>query len=228
MEKEKKGIKHILTLDGSSTLYNPEYDQPYHSTHGAIQESLHVFIKYGLKAFPPSVKELTLFEMGFGTGLNALLTYLHAGDRFIRYVALETLPLTEPQVAELNYPELLGGQESKAIFEQMHSSPWGEFVQVADNFSLKKQNTRLQDFAPEDRFDLVYFDAFAPNSQPELWTFDIFLNLFAHMNPGGVFVTYSAKGSVRRDLQRAGFYVEKVPGPPGKREMLRGTREDMD
>ena len=224
MEKEKKGIRHILTLDGSSTLYNPEYDQPYHSTHGAIQESLHVFIKYGLAALPPQQAEIALFEMGFGTGLNALLTWQYAKGRSIRYTGIELLPLSPGQVEELNYPQQLGNAEAGPVFRRIHEAPWGIETEVAPAFFLTKVQGRLQDFAPTSRYDLVYFDAFAPNAQPELWTFDIFLNLFAFMQPGGIFVTYSAKGNVRRDLQRAGFEVEKLPGPPGKREMLRGRR----
>lgn len=225
METEKKGIRHILTLDGSSTLYNPEYDQPYHSTHGAIQESLHVFIKYGLAAFPPSHTKLAIFEMGFGTGLNALLTWQHAKGRSIRYTGIELLPLSPEQVEELNYPQLLGNAEAEQVFRRIHEAPWGIETEISPTFSLEKIQGRLQDFSPGSRYDLVYFDAFAPNAQPELWTFDIFLNLFACMHPGGIFVTYSAKGNVRRDLQRAGFDVEKLPGPPGKREMLRGHKQ---
>ena len=218
-------ITHIITKDGSSTLFAPRFNQHYHSLHGAIQESLHVFIRMGLQkrmeAFKAPIK---ILEMGFGTGLNAFLTALETPETPVQYVSLEAFPLTEDQVGCLNYPQEIQNENHKQIFLQIHQAPWEKDWQVNENFTLHKKQVTLQKFEPNRRFDLVYFDAFAPESQPELWTATIFEKIYEWSEPQAIFVTYSAKGDVRRALQKVGFKVEKLPGPPGKREMLRAVK----
>ncbi|MEL7529930.1 MAG: tRNA (5-methylaminomethyl-2-thiouridine)(34)-methyltransferase MnmD [Bacteroidota bacterium] len=221
-------IKHIITNDGSSTLYSPQYDEHYHSVHGAIQESMHVFIRMGLDALPLERKEIRILEMGFGTGLNALLSLLHRKDRKVHYTGLEAIPVASEMAAALNYPDKLGEPALKTPFMALHEAIWEEPSIISPGFSLVKHHTRLEIFQAEEGFDLIYFDAFAPNSQPELWTEDIMRRMYRMMRPGGIFVTYSAKSSVRRGLQSAGFRVEKLPGPPGKREMLRAIKDNVE
>ncbi|MDB4286355.1 tRNA (5-methylaminomethyl-2-thiouridine)(34)-methyltransferase MnmD [bacterium] len=215
-------ITHLLTADGSSTLYSPAFGECYHSRHGAVQESMHVFIGMGLTKM---VKDtVSIFEMGFGTGLNTLLTLLNKGDRKISYTGIEAFPLP-PQITEdLNYTQEIRGDRVGEIFQKIHHADWEQQVEIEEGFNLKKIHGVLEDFNPNDRFDLIYFDAFAPDAQPELWTQEIFEKLYDLSNPGAVFVTYCAKGVVRRGLMAAGFEMERIPGPPGKREMLRGTR----
>lgn len=214
-------IEHKITLDGSSTLYAPQYNQHYHSVHGALNESMHVFIQAGLKAVPPEVSELHILEVGFGTGLNALLTYYHAGDRPCYYTGIDTTPVPLEVCRSLNYPQLLGKDDAPTVYERLCAAPWNEQVKLHERFFLHKQQCRLQDFESSTTYNLIYFDAFAPNAQPELWTTEIFSRLFRMCVPGAILTTYSAKGDVRRSLMAAGFEVEKLPGPPGKREMLR-------
>jgi tRNA U34 5-methylaminomethyl-2-thiouridine-forming methyltransferase MnmC len=215
------------TADGSSTLYVPELNEHYHSMHGAVSESMHVFIRMGLdKILKPS---MMILEIGFGTGLNAILTLLEAGTlKQIQYDCIETGPLTRDQVIALgyeNYLHLSAGQREH--FLQMHTCTWGERISITNSFSLRKMKVSLQDLEVDNSYDLVYFDAFAPRVQPELWEESIFSKLYLSMGSGGILVTYCAKGEVRRCMQRAGFEVERLPGPPGKREMLRAkkTRE---
>lgn len=214
-----------VTGDGSSTLYSEKYGETYHSRHGAIQESMHVFIEMGLAALPPEKQEISILEMGLGTGLNALLTALHQGDRKIRYMALEAEPISEEQYRGLNYADSLGGEKSRILLEQIHQFPWDEWKSLQADFQLFKFNGKLQDFETDQTFDLIYYDAFAPGTQPELWTEEVFNKLFGFCNPGAVLTTYCAKGAVRRAMIAAGFEVERVPGPPGKREMLRARRK---
>ena len=212
------------TADGSSTLFVPELNEHYHSTHGAVRESMHVFIRMGLQAV--SAGQCSLLEIGFGTGLNALLSLLDAGSsKTMVYHAIDNYPLPWEQVEALNYSEHLGlnpGQTEK--FRSMHEEDWGSERKITDHFILTKEKVSLQEFVPEDEYDLVYFDAFAPDKQPELWTEDIFRKMNGAIKANAMLVTYSAKGEVRRSMERAGFRVERLPGPPGKREMLRAMK----
>lgn len=197
----------------------------YHSHHGAVQESMHVFIEAGLRwtinhaaGMPPSMR---VFEMGFGTGLNALLTALEAEKLQLpfQYTAVEKFPLTADEAAGLNY-----GGENKALFQSLHAAAWNEQVVINPFFTLEKVEGALESFTATAPYHLIYFDAFAPAAQPELWTEEIFSRLYGMLHPGGVLVTYCSKGVVRRAMQAAGFTVTKTPGPPGKREMVRAVR----
>ncbi|MDX2285287.1 MAG: tRNA (5-methylaminomethyl-2-thiouridine)(34)-methyltransferase MnmD [Bacteroidia bacterium] len=215
------GIEAVRTADGSMTLYAPAFGEHYHSIHGALQESQHVFMQAGwqqVQADPVSV-----FEMGFGTGLNALLTLLAAGGRTVQYTAVEAFPLAGDQWRSLNYAGLLGPAGAAGL-EALHQAPWGQATEIRPGFTLHKAACRLEDFEPAAQFDLVYYDAFAPGSQPELWTEAVMARIAAWMRPGACFVTYCAKGSVRRALLAAGLQAERLPGPPGKREMLRAWK----
>lgn len=224
-------LQLINTKDGSTSLYSEKFDEPYHSRHGAIQESQHVFIRMGLEHFfkVNSPQELKIFEMGFGTGLNALLTYKWAIQEKIKieYTSIEKFPLSKKEVDAMNYVSEL--KMHYEIFEKIHD--WSAISRFPERFSpyfdLLKVKVDLQEsskiFAAES-FDLIYFDAFAPSSQPHLWEVPIFESMYRLLKPGGFLTTYCAKGQVRRNMQAAGFTVEKVSGPPGKREMLRACR----
>lgn len=221
-------METILTLseDGSHTLFVPSLDEHYHSTHGAIQESLHVYIRAGFDQC--AEREVNLLEIGFGTGLNAFLTLLHTEEtgKTVHYTTHEKYPLDIEQVRELNYGDLIAPTR-KELFMELHETPWGEWMEVTPQFRLKKVRqdvTRLEEFQPDTRFDVVYFDAFAPEKQPEMWTSKLFERIHALSNPGAVLTTYCAKGAVRRTLQEIGYHVERLPGPLGKREILRATR----
>lgn len=215
----------VLTKDGSHTIVLRETGVTYHSVHGAIQESKHVFLEAGLTfvAERTGNREISVFEMGFGTGLNAFLTAIYAieNNRKIAYTTVETLPLNATEAGALNYPETLG---HAAVFQQLHACAWNEEVKLNAFFSLQKQPIDLAAFSSAQPFDLLYYDAFAPSAQPELWTKEVFARLIAVLKPGGVFVTYCSKGDVRRALLTAGFRVEKLAGPRGKREMVRAWR----
>lgn len=217
----------ITTSDGSKTLYLIELDEQYHSVNGAITESRHVFIKNGLE-FSSAKQSLNLLEIGFGTGLNALLTAEYAIENKIKisYFAIEKNPLNTEIICELNYGKLLGGN-AELLFDAIHSVEWGKMVEIDPFFRIFKIETDLVGFSFKFNtpFDLVYFDAFGPDKQPEMWIPSVFLNLFEILSSGGVIVTYSAKGEVRRRMASAGFAVERLPGPPGKREMLRGIKK---
>ena len=220
--KQQNDIQHVITRDGSSTLFAPRYDEHYHSMHGAIQESMHVFIHSGLYAHSKTAGKLSVLEMGFGTGLNALLTCLYKEERDIDYTTLEAYPISEKLIQSLNYVDEIENEYAQSCFYAIHQAAWEVPTTVIPGFQLSKHHIQLQDYKPARTFDVIYFDAFAPNAQPELWTAEIFSKLFMALDPEGVFVTYSAKGDVKRALIAAGFEVEKIPGPPGKREMLRG------
>jgi len=215
-------IKKITTADGSSSLYREDIDETYHSRHGAVKEALHVFIEMGLKKVAQEKKEITILEVGFGTGLNCLLTAIEAEklDVKINYFGLETIPLEQDLVMDLTYSKI-----NSDIFQKIHLATWEEEVNITRNFALTKWNTKVQDLEINNQsVDLIYYDAFGPRAQPEMWTPAIFERLQKSLTPEGVFVTYCAKGQVRRDLQATGLTMERLPGPPGKREMLRGEK----
>src|SRR4029079_6389757 len=219
--------KLILTGDGSHTISMPELNVTYNSIHGAIKESKHVFIEAGLKSLlPVEGTALNVFEMGFGTGLNALLTIIESErlQRKIYYETVEQFPVDTGEVRSLNYCEQLDREDLQPIFEQLHSCEWEKKVNITENFGFNKSRTNLLNLETSETFELIYFDAFAPNVQPELWTNEIFEKMFAMLEPGGILVTYCSKGDVRRAMQAAGFIVEKHPGPRGKREMVRAIR----
>ncbi len=215
--------KLILTTDGSHTVSLPDRDVTYHSKHGAIQESRHVFIQAGLQAaFEqfPDARPLSVFEMGFGTGLNALLTAQEAAatGRLILYTAVEAFPLPPAVWRSLNYTDVLG---DGPLFREMHRAHWGVPAALTPQFTICKLHNRLERAPLPDGLHLIYFDAFAPEDDPTLWTEAIFRRLLKALTPGGILVTYCSKGDVRRALEAAGFTVEKLAGPPGKREMVR-------
>jgi len=217
----------IVTQDGSHSIKVPGMNVTYHSIHGAIQESLHVFINAGLQSdHLLEADTCSILEVGFGTGLNALLTAIEIEKtkQSIYYVALEPFPLDQEKVYLLNYCELLGRKDLQNDFIRMHECGWNKGLVVTEHLLMHKSNDTLQSFHHKTKFDLIYFDAFAPNVQPELWTQEIFEKMFAILKPGGVLVTYCSKGDVRRAMHTAGFVVDKLPGPKGKREMIRAAR----
>lgn len=214
----------ITTKDGSQTLFIPELNEQYHSVNGAVQESMHVFINAGFKELS-HLKKLKIFEVGFGTGLNALLSYFHNNSQEIFYHSIEKYPLKKDEYTVLNFPEFISkGKELEEVFNTMHQCEWGKEVKVDSNFSFFKDQTDLNEFSSTRPYDLIYFDAFAPEIQPNLWTVEVFQEMYNLLNPEGILVTYCAKGQVRRNMQDAGFVVERIPGPPGKRQMMRAKR----
>ncbi len=218
----KREIK--ITSDGSHTLYVPELDEHYHSIHGAIQESMHVFITNGIQSlFKSPIKVL---EVGFGTGLNALLTAIWSNKENIEvhYIGIESTPLEMKLNESLNYSQKLDGHESTTYFDKIISSNWHVKTNIHDNFTLNKIASRIQDYRTDDKFDIIYFDAFGPEVQEELWELRVLKNIYELLNNNGIFVTYCAKGQLKRDLKELGFKVESLPGPPGKREMTRAVK----
>ncbi len=221
----------VITVDGSSTIHLPDWDEQYHSKHGAIQEAYHVFIKHGLHYFCNSeesknTSEVCILEIGFGTGLNAFISLLEAEKRsvIINYNGVEAYPVAAEEIIQLNYPKELKVNNKTYLFRKLHDIPWNENHQISSNFYLKKHNIFFSEITETNRYNLIYFDAFGARVQPELWTEVIFKKMFNALKINGVLVTYSAKGSVRRAMETVGFKVERLPGPPGKREMLRATK----
>ncbi|MBC3540987.1 tRNA (5-methylaminomethyl-2-thiouridine)(34)-methyltransferase MnmD [Rufibacter sediminis] len=215
------------TKDGSTTLFVPELNEHYHSVHGALQESLHVFIKMGLEATLERQTTVRLLEIGFGTGLNALLTLQHTlvSGATVVYDTLEKYPLSPEVVAQLQFDKFILNPELLDYVGPLHAAAWEQPTTITPRFTLRKLETDLEAFAPApDSYDLIYFDAFAPEKQPHLWTDAIFQKMYDCLAPGGTLVTYCAKGSFKRSLKAAGFTVEALPGPPGKREMTRGVK----
>ncbi len=212
----------ITTSDGSTTIHLPDWNEQYHSKHGAIQEAKHVFIKHGLDII--SDKNISILEIGFGTGLNCFITFLETSKN-IDYTGVEAYPVEENEIKKLNYISELNAEKQANIFDKIHSVSWEEKHQISDNFSLTKRKQFFEEISDENKFDLIYFDAFGARVQPELWTENIFERMFKSLKNNGVLVTYSAKGSVRRAMQSVGFSVERLEGPPGKREMLRGIKK---
>jgi tRNA U34 5-methylaminomethyl-2-thiouridine-forming methyltransferase MnmC len=224
-------IKVIISEDGSSTLYLPVLNETYHSLHGAIRESEHVFIKSGLEYVLRSKSKITILEIGFGTGLNVLLTLLAARKHnlVIDYYSIEAFPLSDEIVAQLNYVEVMGDQSMARDFLKLHSCPWNVKEQISDNFMLTKILSKLEEADLENiNVDLVYFDAFAPSKQPEMWSEENFKKIKAAMNDQGVLVSYCASGQFKRTLKSLGFQLEALQGPPGKKEMTRGVKNNVE
>lgn len=215
----------MITSDGSSTIHLPDWNENYHSTHGAIQEAKHVFISKGLDAivFP----EISILEIGFGTGLNCFITFLEAEKKkiSINYVGVEAFPVTKDEVSKLNYVSELKATNEQLIFDEIHTCTWEEKHDISSNFWLTKRKQFFKDITDKNQFDLIYFDAFGAEHQPELWAVAIFEKMYNALKVNGILVTYSAKGSVRRAMQEVGFSVERLDGPPGKREMLRAIKK---
>ncbi|MAU72127.1 MAG: SAM-dependent methyltransferase [Pseudozobellia sp.] len=216
--------KVITTGDGSKTIQITEWNEQYHSKHGAVQEAYHVFIKHGLSLFGNN--EISILEIGFGTGLNAFITYLEGEKQnsIIDYCGVEKFPVSMEEVNLLDYAEQLNAIDENQRFLQMHEGKWEEELSISDKFKLTKKQIDFLSIDASDRFNLIYFDAFGARVQPELWTEEIFSIMFRALKGGGILVTYAAKGSVRRAMQAVGFEVERLPGPPGKREMLRAKK----
>lgn len=215
-----------ISKDGSHTLYVPELDEHYHSTFGAINESKHVFINHGLKPAVEQHKQLQILEVGFGTGLNTLLTLLGNMDFKIEYTTVEAYPLDRDIIRKLNFPDILQNGYAAGWFEKIHLAQWGQSVRITNHFVLKKVHSKIEDVKfRKNQFHLVYFDAFAPDVQPELWRKNIFNKIYQSMKSGGILVTYSSKGIVKQNLRSAGFNVERLPGPEGKRHMVRGRKK---
>ena len=211
----------IITDDGSHSLYVPAIDECYHSSHGAIQESRHIFIEAGLKNCTRN--EIFILEIGFGTGLNALLAYQFAlqTGKMIHYITLEKFPVSSEQTSLLNYPGLIDEQLT-GVFKSMHEVEWNEATNISPFFILEKVKVDFTKYQHANQYDVIFFDAFSPEKQPEMWSQEQFEKIAAHSNQGAILTTYCVKGIVRRALQSAGFKVERLPGPPGKREILRG------
>lgn len=217
----------VTTSDGSHTIYVEELDETYHSSHGAIQEAKHVFLENGLKLFQN--QSVRIFEMGFGTGLNAFLTWQIAEDWNIKveYLGIEAFPVERSLVESLNYVDTFD-EVAKKKFEQIHFVEWNKMVDLSPNFSLHKIHQKIEDFQViPDSIDLIYFDAFGPRAQSDMWDVSVLRKMLQILKPNGYLVTYCAKGQVKRDLKSLGFNVESLPGPPGKREMTR-ARKSVD
>ncbi len=219
----------IITGDGSSTIHIPEWNEQYHSKHGALQEAIHVFVNMGLIPISEreDLAEISILEIGFGTGLNALVTYEESRNRSrtINYTGVEAYPVAREEVDKLNFSEIIKDPLAVDFFDKIHKCEWGNEIEITKSFKLTKQQKFFQDIEDVELYDLIYFDAFGARVQPELWSVDIFKKMFTALKSNGVLVTYAAKGSVRRAMLEVGFFVERLPGPPGKREMLRATKK---
>lgn len=211
------------TNDGSSTIYVPALNEHYHSVHGAYNESLHVFINMGLKAV--NKKTVSIFEVGFGTGLNTILSVIYSSKNKIavNYTGIEKYPVNDELLAKINYSEFIP-EGYASLFQQIHQLGWDEQHKINEYFQFSKLLADIKTMTPEGRYDIIYFDAFAPEKQESMWSEAVFSKLHTVLNEGGFLVTYCAKGNVRRRLISIGFKVERLPGPPGKREMLRATK----
>ena len=227
MENKQQEIKIIESGDGSHTLFHSGLNETYHSMHGAIQESEHVFIKAGLEQFLPHKDTVKIIEVGFGTGLNAWLSYkrIAGTSTKIIYHSLEPYPLGEDIYSQLNYSKNSSDVALQEFFPQLHQAPWDKEVQLNSNFALKKIKLRLEDYlVSEQDFDLIYYDAFAPSKQAEVWLPENIQKVYSLLSEKGILVTYCARGQFKRDLREIGFSVETLLGPPGKKEMTRGVK----
>ena len=217
----------IQTADGSTTIHLPEWNESYHSKNGAIQEAYHVYIKSGFSLF--EMKPISILEIGFGTGLNAFITYLEAQkeNQIIDYVGVEAHPIILEEALQMNYVAELHAENEISIFEKMHACSWKNKTMISPTFSLTKRKQFFEDIADEEAFDLIYFDAFGFRVQPELWSPEIFKKMYKALKLNGVLVTYACRTSIKNAMLEAGFTIEKLPGAPGKREMLRAQKMDF-
>lgn len=217
----------ITTKDGSTSLYIPQWDETYHSKNGAIQETYHVFIKNGLSLF--NDEPISILEIGFGTGLNAFVTFLEAtkNSQIIDYTGVEAFPITFEEASKMNYPVQLNALEHTSIFEQLHHVSWNEKHSISKFFLFKKLNIYFEEIIAKNEFDLIYFDAFGYDVQPQLWSEEIFKKMYDALKTKGVLVTYACRTSIKKAMQSAGFTIEKLPGALGKREMLRATKNEL-
>lgn len=223
----------VITDDGSTTIHLPDWNEQYHSKHGAIQEAYHVFIKHGLYHFCHSErsqelhKKVSILEIGFGTGLNAFITLLESEKLNIKldYCGVEGYPVSMDEIHQLNYTKELKSTEKENLFNKLHHVSWEEKHEITSRFLIEKQKKLFHEIDNLKAFNIIYFDAFGARVQPELWTETIFQKMYNALKENGILVTYAAKGSVRRAMQSVGFTVERLPGPPGKREMLRALKE---
>lgn len=216
--------KIITTGDGSKTIQIQDWEEQYHSVHGAVNEAYHVFIDKGFEYYPN--KSVRLLEIGFGSGLNALITLIESGknNRLVEYTGIEAYPVTIEEISQLAYIETLNAEAYRKPFFKMHNCAWEIKTKLTPHFSFKKQKKDFREISDTNLYDLIYFDAFGARVQPELWTEPVFHKMYKALTTNGVLVTYAAKGSVRRAMQAVGFVVERLPGPPGKREMLRALK----
>ena len=214
--------KLVITNDGSHSIYNPEVNETYHSKHGAIVEAEYVFIKNGLLA--ENKKQFNILEVGFGTGLNALLTAQKAQQKkiTINYHGIELYPVPKESYSQLNFTELIGEKNSKLL--QLHECEWEKEHVINNFFKLTKNEITLENYSSKTKFDIIYFDAFSPEKQQELWTTEVFQNMYNLLNKDGFLVTYCAKGSVKRTMKAVGFEIIVLDGPPGKRQMTRANK----
>ena len=214
----------IIIDDGSTTIRIPDWDENYHSTHGAIQEAKHVFIKNGLNLFQKQ-DSISILEIGFGTGLNAFITFLETLTKDkVNYVGIEAYPISEEEIAQMNYVSELEAEKYQDVFNKMHSCDWESQQKITDNFTLTKRKQFFQDIEDKEQYDLIYFDAFGFPLQPELWSEAIFKKMYDALLPKGTLVTYACRSSIKNAMLSVGFSIEKLPGAPGKREMLRATK----
>ncbi len=213
-----------VSRDGSHTLYVPELSEHYHSIHGAISESVHVFIRNGFLKIP--LDPIIIFEMGFGTGLNVLITLLENMriKKTVVYHSLDAYPLDKNIWTKLNYPDLLSSGTAK-YFNRIHETPWDKSVEIAPGFELLKIRKDMHEFTPAEKYDLIYYDAFAPGKQPGMWEISIFKKIYRMMNSGGILTTYSSKSLIRRRLEEAGLQVTKLDGPAGKKHITMARKK---
>jgi tRNA U34 5-methylaminomethyl-2-thiouridine-forming methyltransferase MnmC len=215
----------ISTADGSKTIYLPELNEYYHSSHGALQEAQHVFIRHGLGLLTSDY--ITVFELGFGTGLNALLSYFSTEKRnqYVHYIGLEPFPPSPDELRQMEYAKHASDPHASEIYATMCQAPFNSPVSLSEHFVLEKVQKKLQEYDREcNSVDIVFYDAFGPRAQSEMWEIEMLKKCVNFLSPGGIFVTYCAKGQLKRDLKSLGMIVESLPGPPGKREMTRATK----
>ena len=213
----------IKTNDGSNTLFSGKFKEHYHSTYGARSESIHVFIETGLNYC--QLKSIKIFEVGFGTGLNTILTYIESIKRNLRveYTAIELFPVSLEIINQLNYTEFLSANQ-KDVYSKLHTCKWDENVKISSNFTFRKTNSDFNNYVFSNKYDIIYFDAFAPDKQPKMWSAENFAKIYETLNNQGILTTYSSKGIVKHNLRSAGFKVSRLPGPIGKRHILRAEK----